>query len=239
MSYFLFHLVFILPPIVLLLWLIRRQSNTADIRLSLKAIVFTALIAFVYTTPWDNYLLYREVWWYGEDRVWKTIGFVPVEEYLFFLLQPFLTGLFYIYVTDRNPDHKTYKNAAMVHTVLAVVFGLLAIAGFVLLLSGIPEATYMGLILAWALPVITIMWIYGRKSYMVRLHTMGKALLITTLYLCVADWFAITNGIWDISYDQSSGIRPFGLPIEEATFFLFTNVLCICGVSLFKYGKES
>ncbi len=55
MSYFVFHLVFILPPILLLALV--QPSPLAGIgglraRLALPLI---ALMALVYTTPWDNY----------------------------------------------------------------------------------------------------------------------------------------------------------------------------------------
>jgi lycopene cyclase domain-containing protein len=45
-----------------------------------------ATVAFVWTTPWDNYLVKSGVWGYGNnDRVLYVIGFVPVEEYCFFI----------------------------------------------------------------------------------------------------------------------------------------------------------
>jgi lycopene beta-cyclase len=58
------------------------------------ALALHAVIAFVYTTPWDNYLVYREVWGYPPGRVLGTIGYVPVEEYAFFVIQTLATGLF-------------------------------------------------------------------------------------------------------------------------------------------------
>ena len=62
---------------------------------ALKWLGVVLLLAFAYTTPWDNYLVFREVWGYPPGRVLATIGYVPVEEYAFFLLQPIMTGLFY------------------------------------------------------------------------------------------------------------------------------------------------
>ena len=89
MSYFLFHLVFLVPPIGLLAALTSGSKRTVAPRY----IVLLAAIALAYTTPWDNYLVYRGIWTYGPERVVGTVGYVPVEEYLFFLLQPVLTGL--------------------------------------------------------------------------------------------------------------------------------------------------
>jgi lycopene cyclase domain len=78
-----------------------------DMRVDL-AIPIVCLIAFTYTTPWDNYLVAQEVWWYGANRVVGTIGYVPVEEYMFFVLQPILTGLFlyqYLYRVSQPRTH--------------------------------------------------------------------------------------------------------------------------------------
>ena len=95
MTYFQFHFVFTLPAIALL-----ALVNWFDVRrglgflrawrgrqFALWGTIIHVLVALLYTTPWDNYLVYREVWGYPPGRVLATIGYVPVEEYLFFILQ--------------------------------------------------------------------------------------------------------------------------------------------------------
>jgi lycopene cyclase domain-containing protein len=91
MSYPLFLLIYLgLPILVLGVWL-RREWLKAW---WLRAAAFTIVIALVYTTPWDNYLVATQVWYYDPARVWNIIlGWVPLEEYLFFVLQTILTGL--------------------------------------------------------------------------------------------------------------------------------------------------
>ncbi len=107
MSYLSFHLIFLVPPILLMVAFHRRPRRMDDdMRVDL-AIPIVCLIAFTYTTPWDNYLVAQEVWWYGANRVVGTIGYVPVEEYMFFVLQPILTGLFlyqYLYRVSPPPN---------------------------------------------------------------------------------------------------------------------------------------
>jgi len=66
----------------------------------------------VYTTPWDNYLIWRDVWHYGTDRVVGTIGYVPVEEYLFFLLQPILTGFWLYWLLSRTSEPVQEESSA-------------------------------------------------------------------------------------------------------------------------------
>ncbi len=91
MTYPLFLLLFLVIPIALLASLLGHRTRAHWWR---KAVALTVLVALVYTTPWDNYLVATGVWYYEPVRVWKVIlGHVPLEEYLFFALQTILTGL--------------------------------------------------------------------------------------------------------------------------------------------------
>ena len=231
MTYLGFHLVFILPPLAILLALAWRRGLPAG---AWRAITFTMLIALVYTTPWDNYLVYRSVWWYGSDRVLGTIGYVPIEEYLFFLLQPWLAGLFYALFFARRTGHWSPRAGAVV----GGVFLALSLWGAYLLAAGGDKMTYLGLILAWACPVIAGMWFFAGSFLGSRLGLIAAATLIPSVYLWVADRLAIGLEIWTIAADYSTGIMLLGLPIEEATFFLLTNLLVVSGVSLFMHGDQ-
>src|SRR5512142_2737525 len=101
MTYALFLAVFLAIPIVILLWLLRRSLRRTEL-------VWLGLlmgIALIYTTPWDNYLVANRIWWYHPDLVTGiTIGWVPIEEYTFFLLQPLMSGLWFLFVSRRVPD---------------------------------------------------------------------------------------------------------------------------------------
>ena len=49
----------------------------------------------------------------------------------------------------------------------------------------------------------------------------------------LADRVAIGQGIWDITDATRTGVDLFGLPVEEAVFFLLTNLLVAKGLVLF------
>lgn len=54
----------------------------------LLGLLLLPVAAVVWTTPWDNYLVAHGVWKYDPTKVWNVIlGYVPLEEYLFFVLQ--------------------------------------------------------------------------------------------------------------------------------------------------------
>ena len=56
---------------------------------------------------------------------------------------------------------------------------------------------------------------------------------LPTIYLWFWDAFAIGDGIWAISETFTIGQSVGALPLEEAVFFLVTNVLVVQGVRLF------
>ena len=187
-------------------------------------------VAFLYTTPWDNYLVHRGVWSYGLDRVVGIIGYVPVEEYLFFILQTIMTGLWTAFllghrgfrqsrVEEGPPGWRRYAYTSLWLALTLVGVGML---------TG-TQSLYMGLILAWASPVLAGMAWMSTDLFWDHRHVWALGIAGPTLYLWMADRIAIGLGIWDISDDFSFGIDPLGLPIEEALFFLMTNVLVVQG----------
>lgn len=231
MTYLQFHLVFILPPLALLALGLRRDLPLLGRRARVTLPLLMA-VAFLYTTPWDNYLVYRAVWGYPPGRVLGTIGYVPIEEYLFFLLQPWLVGMLFFRLLARAPGASPPPRNPWAVRLLGALPWLL-LTGWGVRLLGTVEGTYMGLILAWAPPVLALQWLYmGEQIWRLRGPAL-RTLIPATLYLWVADRIAIGLGIWHISPELTLGWNPFGLPVEEATFFLVTNVLVVFGSVLF------
>ena len=234
MTYLQFHLIFTLPPLLLLAFLTYRAARQGRVpRAGLVALGVHVLLALVYTTPWDNYLVARGVWGYGENRVLFTLGWVPVEEYLFFVVQTLLTGLWVLLLHRRGGAR---AEAGQTHSgvwnrsVGALIWLGLAAAGVLAL--GVEKGTYFGLIAAWAAPVLALQWGFGGDLLVKRWRVLLPAFLIPTLYLWLADRLALGAGIWWIAPELSSGLHGFGLPVEEALFFLLTNLLVVFGMVL-------
>ena len=227
MTYLQFHLAFILPPILILLWALRRWLAARP--RAVLALGGMALVALLYTTAWDNYLVWKGVWGYGEGRVLFTIGYVPFEEYLFFALQPLMTGLWLFFLLRRRDlaRHAAGRKQAARWAGGMLLLAASALGVFLLLRE---RTLYLGLVLAWAGPVLAGQWLYtGHWFWRVR----GVWLLATavpTLYLWTADRVALHLGIWHIAARYTTGWHLLGLPVEEATFFLVTNLLVVQGL---------
>ncbi|WCM39501.1 MULTISPECIES: lycopene cyclase domain-containing protein [Thermus] len=222
MTYLEFHLVFLLPPLfLLLLWARPRPPR-------LWAYLLMPLIALLYTTPWDNYLVWKGVWGYPEGRVLLRLGYVPLEEYLFFLLQPLLTGAFLLRLAHRPPA----PGPGLARVVGGGVWLLLAALGVMLLALGGPYL-YLGLILAYFAPVFVLQWAFGGDLLWAWRGPFLLGVSLPTLYLWAADFWAITReGIWWIAPEYTLGYGVLGLPLEEMVFFLFTNLAVVQGLLL-------
>ena len=195
-------------------------------------------IAVVYTTPWDNYLVARQVWTYPPDAVWFTLGYVPIEEYAFFVIQTVITGFIVRLLQARWPVQTTPPTDLGVRATGATVFAVGAAAGAWCVLEG-GHWLYLGLIVAWAFPVLSGMWWLGGHLIWARRRLLAWAVVPITLYLWVADRVAIGIGIWDITDATRTGAELFGLPVEEALFFLVTNLLVAQGLVMLERALDA
>jgi lycopene cyclase domain-containing protein len=232
MTYFSFLLLFLILPLAALL--ARAWRHRADERLPWKTLILAAVIALVYTTPWDNYLVANAIWWYdGRLVAGLTLGWVPLEEYLFFILQPLLVGMWLITLERRVPVSEAPIFGARLRQVALVLVAIVWIGGWTLLLSDGTSGRYLGLVLVWAIPPLALQFAFGADILWRSRRTLGLAIISSTLYLSAADAIAIASGTWTINPAFSSGIRLAGiLPVEEFIFFLLTSTLISSTVTL-------
>jgi len=233
MTYGAFLGLYVLPPIVALVAALFRWRSGVPIRELAAGIGVLAIIAVVYTTPWDNYLVASETWTYPEERTWGIrLGWVPLEEYGFFVLQTVLTGLWVgLLLRDGRPGSGT--GGAGARGVATAAFLGVAVAGAAALAAGPESLRYLGLILAWAAPPIALQAAFGADLLLGRWRTVLPGFAAPTLYLAAADTVAIGAGTWHITEQTSTGaLLPGGLPVEEFVFFLVTNLLVTFGLVL-------
>jgi lycopene beta-cyclase len=248
MSYALFLATFVGIPLALLAlaaWLDSRRRplpkawSNLSIGLALGIHVF---LAVAYTTPWDNYLVATGVWYYDPALVWGvTIGWVPLEEYTFFVVQTLAAGLWLLFLARRLPQPAPFRAAESdpllsnwsLRRGVTLGLGFLWMASIAILFSGWVDGTYLGLILVWALPPIMLQTAFGADLLWRKRLPVGLALATATLYLSAADSLAINAGTWTIAPEQSTNLLLGGvLPFEEFLFFLITNTLVIFGTTL-------
>lgn len=106
MTYSLFLLLFLCIPTVGMLIVLRGRMD----RHHGIALVLVNLLAFVYTTPWDNFAAYKKLWTFAPVFVWGRpfwFGYLPLEEYLFYFAEAIfvcVTMLVLARVKGLRPD---------------------------------------------------------------------------------------------------------------------------------------
>lgn len=193
------------------------------------------LLALFYTTPWDNYLVATRVWWYDPDLVLGiTFGYVPFEEYIFFVGQTVLLGLALIaaarVLSDSTPSFRSRPKIRLLSAGLTLAGWLV---GLLLLLLDHHPGTYLGLELTWGLIPLLVQMTFGADILWHHRRPVLWTLLPGTLYLSGADAHAIRSGTWTIDPKQSLGVTLGGiLPLEEFIFFFLTSSMVVFGVTL-------
>lgn len=242
MTYFGFLARFVVLPMLILRFLIRReeqqQKPMPEPLTNWPAVSIVGVhsaLAFTYTTVWDNYLVASNIWSYDPKLVTGLrLAWVPIEEYSFFVLQPLLTGSFWEYLARRFPQDQTpYPDAKPARIAVTAALGVVWLASVVKLLEGQKQNKYMSLILSWGLPPLMLQTAFGADILWRNRWLIAASLIPATAYLGFADSRAIGDGTWAINPEytlQREVIK--NLPLEEFTFFLLTNTLLIFGVTL-------
>ncbi|QSG14059.1 lycopene cyclase domain-containing protein [Halapricum desulfuricans] len=234
LTYVGFHAVFVAPPLLVLASV--TASTRDETRSVVRAIPTVAILvlALAYTTPWDNYLIHRGVWWYGDGTVAGRIWLAPLEEYLFVLLQPIVTALWLGLISKafREPRGTV---AMTVRDRIGGVVAALSVGALGVAMLTHAATFYMGAILSWAAPVLALQWAVGWRQLLARWRLLVVGVAAPALYFAVADRIAIEYGIWTIAGEYTTGLTIGGLPIEEGLFFLVTTLFVVQGLVLYPW----
>lgn len=247
------HLKYTIPPAIALTFIYRPFLQRIDV----YKILFLIAIAVVSTIPWDAYLIRRNIWTYPPNVIIGPKLFsIPAEELFFFVIQTYNTTLLYLLLSkpifhstylvgckswgnslhqwrswDGRSPSKTARNLGQ------LILGCLIVTGGHLIVQD-GKGTYLGLILAWAGPFALLLWSLSYE-FLIRLPYTSTLLPIAlpTLYLWIVDTLALKRGTWTIEQGTKLDLKLWdGLDIEEAVFFLATNILIVFGLVAFDHA---
>lgn len=231
MTYLNFLILFVILPTLLMLTLFRQYLNWRW----WKCVGALSLVAVLWTTPWDNYLVASGVWEYDKDLVLNIIiGHVPLEEYAFFVLQTLMTSVLFVGVLAYSPEPAQPFRPWSLYPALLLI-GVLTALVLAMLLSGNRQYNYLILEMGWlALIPFAFQWLFGLDIILYRWRVWLIAVLLPTFWLTAMDSVALGAGTWTINEEQTVGLKLGGVvPIEEGIFFLITNLLIVQGMMLF------
>ncbi|KAF2274459.1 Lycopene beta-cyclase [Westerdykella ornata] len=241
LEYVFVHLKYTIPPAVALTLLYRPLLTKMDI----YKLGFLISVAVISTLPWDSYLIRKNIWSYPSHViVGQTFFKIPVEEIFFFIVQTYNTSLFYLILSKPtyqpvlltavrgdghpngvlNPEWRNYRVAGQL-----VLVGIIGWGWCMVLSAG--RATYAGLIIIWAVPFLVFLWTLAYQFIIsLPLSNTLAPIMLPTVYLWMVDTLALQRGTWVINPGTKMGVHLWdGLEIEEALFFLLTNVVIVFG----------
>ena len=228
MTYLRFHLIFNLPILILLAALTGTVPWTTG---EGEALGLVLLAVMIFTTPWDNLAAKWGIWGFPREKYSLRIGYLPVEEYAFFLLHSANVMLAVRALFHFVPDWQIGLETEIGKwTLICLAASLIPWAFIAAQLYGLrrkvgPRVNY-AIHLAWFLPVIYAQWILAPPLFW---GHAGLLVLVTAafgIYYTLADLVAVRAGTWFFDEKQITGMKLGGiLPWEEIAFFFLTSLL--------------
>jgi putative membrane protein len=241
MTYTEFLLYFTVIPIIILAFILRNDLEKSHI----LTLLLVSVIAFAATALWDNFAVYSGIWMFPRDKTLGIyFGYVPLEEYLFFFLQTYLTGLVQLYCLFKVRFFR--KQSVSEIKLRTILFPLIILASIVNFWERTNEPfklpfgnwNYLFHLFSWAGLFVLIQYAFGRKKITQNFRLILIPTLVMTAYFSLADSISIGNGIWSFDPMQTIGTKIGNVPLEEILFFFMTNLLITEAMVLFLNQKH-
>jgi len=241
-EYILVHVYWTIPAFFVLLGVYFPLRKSIDV----FRVAFLSVIAVAWTIPWDSYLIRNRIWTYPPNVVLGlTLFSIPVEELFFFIIQTSITSVLYLILSKPvlhpvllpTREHPPLVRHTLLHRLGLSVLAAGVLGGAWLVRRG-GEGTYIGLILVWSCPVLVLIWSVA-GYHILALPTISSLgpIILSTAYLWILDSFALRKGTWVIEHGTKLDIQLWSnFDLEEALFFLITNILVVSGQIAFDRG---
>ena len=228
MTYLRFHLIFNLPLLIVLAALGGRPPWSQE---EVQAFGLVLAAVMIFTTPWDNLAAKWGIWGFPREKYSLRIGYLPVEEYAFFLLQSAnvmlaMRALFHFVPAWMTGQITVINRWTLILLGASVVPWLLVAAQLWWLRRKVGARVNYAVHLAWFLPVIYFQWVLVPPLFLGHAGLLALLMLAFGVYYTAADLAAVRAGTWHFDEKQITGVKFAGvLPWEEIAFFFLTSLL--------------
>jgi lycopene cyclase domain-containing protein len=228
MTYLRFHLIFNLPLLIALAALSGLVPWTTN---EVEALGLVLLAVMIFTAPWDNLAAKWGIWGFPREKYSLRLGYLPVEEYAFFLLQSAnvmlaLRALFHFFPDWQLGQETEIGKWTLICLVASLIpWAFVAFQLYWLRRKAGPCVNY-AIHLAWFLPVIYAQWIIAPPLFWSHAVLLASVTVAFGVYYTLADLAAVRAGTWFFDEKQITGVKLGGvLPWEEVAFFFLTSLL--------------
>lgn len=237
LNYGRFLLLFTVLPILILL--VPLPGAELVPRFGAAGVVLLAV--YVFTTPWDNWAVRCRTWDFPAGRFWFRVGWLPLEEYLFFGLQSLLVMLLQVWQLRLGGGAgATLPGPGPADLAVAGPAALLLAAWAALGWWGRGRFTpasrwhYAWHLLYWFGPVVGLQWVVGWAIFLPRWDLLLLPTAAVGTWLVFGDLVAIRAGLWFFDERQITGWRwRRQVPWEEIAFFYLTSLVVAQSFLLF------
>ena len=228
MTYLRFHLIFNLPLLIVLGALTGTVPWTIE---EIEALGLVLLAVMIFTTPWDNLAAKWGIWGFPREKYSTRLGYLPVEEYAFFLLQSgnimlAVRALFHFFPDWQTGQETEVGKWTLICLVVSVIPWIFVVVQLRLLRRVAGPCVNYAVHLAWFLPVIYTQWILAPWLFWGHAGLLALVTAAFGIYYTLADLAAVRAGTWFFDEKQITGVKLGGiLPWEEIAFFFLTSLL--------------
>jgi lycopene cyclase domain-containing protein len=228
MTYLRFHFLFNLPLLIVLAACTVTLPWTAE---ELTAFGLVLLAVMIFTTPWDNFAAKWGIWGFPREKYSLRLGYLPLEEYAFFLVQSVnvmlaIRALFRFFPDwELGPETEVDRWTLICLAASLIPWLLVAIQLRWLRRHFGPCVNY-AIHLAWFLPVIYAQWVLAPWLFWAHAGLLALVTGAFGIYYMLADLAAVRAGTWYFDEKQITGVKLASiLPWEEIAFFFLTSLL--------------
>ena len=228
MTYLRFHLIFNLPLLIALAALSGAAPWTSG---EIEALGLVLLAVLLFTTPWDNLAAKWGIWGFPREKYSVRLGYLPIEEYAFFLLQSVNVMLAVRAIFHFEPDWQLGQQTQVGKwTLICLAASLIPWTLVAIQLRWLrhkcgPRVNYAAH-LAWFLPVVYAQWVLAPPLFWEHAGLLALVTAAFGIYYTLADLVAVRAGTWFFDEKQITGVKLGGvLPWEEIAFFFLTSLL--------------
>jgi len=195
------------------------------------ALGLVLVAVMVFTTPWDNLAAKWGIWGFPREKYSLRIGYLPIEEYAFFLLQSLNVMLAVRLLFHFFPDWQTGQETdigkwTLICLGVSVLPWAIVTVQLRLLRRKTGPCLNYAIHLAWFLPVIYAQWVLAPPLFWAHAGLLATVTAAFGIYYTLADLVAVRAGTWFFDEKQITGVKLGGvLPWEEIAFFFLTSLL--------------